>query len=262
MAHRLFVPLFLILFLLPTTARADLELTAGFTVVQLAPKRSWSMDRLEIRGRSVIDFESGNGVVIQFSNGAWSGEGHGNELLESVSLTVDGVEVPVSDHLGYSGTILVLSRTVVLDGSIRVRHQLVVSPDGVDQHFSLSGLDPGRGIALTYVASETRSNRLTQVTIRHGEETLGTALTDRDDRLFYRPAVGTSADTIVQVDPQGGFGILTRWVADPAVAVTPWVWDRPTDNKLYLVATRYTDAGSDMDLSQTIRFCAAEQCNP
>ncbi len=245
-----------------TSANAKVSLRSGFTTVEISPGKVWSFERVVHRGIQLLGAPSSNGVVLQYQDGTWSGEGHGRETLESVSLMIDGAPATLQDGRSYSGTLLVLTRAVLLDGSVRLRHVLTVSPDGVDQWFALEGLDPDRSVSRAYVSGESRSNRFSKVDLFRGEERLDSSSTDRNDRTFYRPPAGSTADRIVQSDPNLGDGVETRWNDGGAPGLEVWVWDRSGDNKLYLVATGYTDAGQTLALQQSIRVCLPGACPP
>jgi len=235
-------------------------LRAGFMLVDISPGKLWSIDRVYFRGRSIMESPSSNGTIVGFSDGVWSGEGHGRETLEFVSLLVDGVPSLLESDREYRGTILTLSRVVLLDGSVRVRDALTISPDGIDRSVWLEGLSPERNISFAYVVGDTRSNRLVDLALQNDDETLDQASTTRDDGSFYRPQSGPEANTIRQIDPDSDDGVITTWSSDSAGSIAPWVWDRAADNKLYLLATTYQNAGMNLAIQISIRFCHGSSC--
>lgn len=241
-------------------ARADVDLVAGFTRVRLSSARLFSLVALDHRGRAIVDYPySGNGFVVQFADSVWSGEGHGHEVLEGLTLMSDGVIMPVVDGRQYSGTVLVVNRVVVLDGSLRVRTVMVLTPDGIDMGVSTEAVGQPREILHAYALAESRANRLTSIELAVDGQSLDSATLDRNDSRFYRPILGPVAQSLLHRDPVLGDLVTTSWAGDPT---TVWVWDRATDNKIYLVATALDRTDRPFGLQTSIRFCSSSSCAP
>ncbi|MFK7894404.1 MAG: hypothetical protein AB8G23_01135 [Myxococcota bacterium] len=245
---------------LASTALAASILTSGDTRVVVAGPLG-AVRLVTNDDRSVVSALSGNGVVLQFGDGVWSGEGHGRESLQSRTLTIDGIPTNLRDGENYSGDVIKYTRVIQLDNTVRVTHTLTVSGNGYDHSIVLSG-HALRGIQLAYLPAETRSNRFTEVELRRRGVVLDSATTSSNNGAFYRPVEGSTADAILQFDPVVGDGVVTRWANPIGVRIDPWVWDRTFDNKLYLLAPHYSNSRFPASLDVSVRFCDGADCYP
>lgn len=254
------LPLIFFSLMIASASRADITLDAGYTIAAFSPAKDWGIASLHHRGLPIMTYSSSaNGFVVQFDGGDWAGEGHGLSYLESTHLTVDGVPTEIVDGTHYRGTTLLLRRVVLLRGALRVFSTIAVSPDGVDETYAMARVGTIGNLERVYGPAATRTNRFTVVELRQGDEAIASETVDRDDWLFFRPPVESrTADTLLQWDPIFQDGVLTRWTGDPTAV---WVWDRRTDNKIYVVADEVQTNASPFSISVSTRFCRGDACD-
>jgi hypothetical protein len=175
---------------------------------------------------------SGNGTVI-IIDGAWAGSVHGNEVVESTSLMVDGVAKPVVDGSTYNGETIQFTRTTTLGNAYRLTSILTVTGDGTTERVTLDGLDASKIVSASAVYGflGTRANGLTRYAAFDSHGTvLFSGATDKDDSktIHMAPAV-----TVAQYDPVAQKGVLSQVTLGADLGIDPFLWDRTSDNKLY-----------------------------
>ncbi len=235
----LLIVVLLAVFAVSLPARADIMLVSGPTSLTLSSDRNWTVVNMTwVSYPMMSNLGSNNGTVLVISN-VFAGSGHGNEIVESTSLFVDGATTAIADESTYSGEIIKFTRTTILKDELnhdafRLVSTMTMSESGTDERVMLDGLGSSKIVMAraAYGFLGTRANSLTQYASFNAKgELLSNGTTDRDDNSEsprMNPAVA-----VAQYDPVGQKGVLTQVIEGADLGLEPFIWDRPADNKLY-----------------------------
>jgi len=214
-------------------ARADIVLTTSPMSITLSTSKSWTVKGMTWESYPVMSASgSGNGTVM-IVDGAWAGSVHGNEVVESTSLWVDGVAKTVVDGSTYNGETIQFIRTTILGNAYRLTSTLTVTGASINEQVVLDGLDSSKIVKgkSAYGFLGTRANSLTQYAAYDVQgKVLASGATDKDDSstIHMAPAVA-----VAQYDPVAQKGVLSQVTVGADLGLDPFLWDRTSDNKLY-----------------------------
>jgi hypothetical protein len=223
----------LFVLLLMSSASGSVILDTGNIQVELSADRCWTMLTLRRAGSWYCDAPgSGQGTVVMIDGLGWAGSIHGNETLLDAAVTVDGHQAAVINGTRYAGNEIVFTRRTVLGQAYDLESILRVSADQIRESVTLTGKDAGKSSSFIYGFLGSRSNRLTDyaafdaagATLEIGRTIDGSGI------VTSLPKTATS---VAQYDPAAGNGILSIVTEGASWGVREFIWDRPTDNKLY-----------------------------
>ena len=231
-----FVLVVISLVLVPSAISAEVVLSAGDVSVTLSPGVYWTMIRMSHGGDVFADNPgSGQGTVIREGTSIWAGSIHGNEVILSTDLVVDGQHVQLQDGLSYDGQHIVMERTSTLGETYQLNSRMDIGGGRVAETVTLRRLDSPIDVQNGYFFLATRSNRLTDYAAFDSQGLVldSGRTTNDDENLPVSYSATTPAVAMAQYDPVAGNGALSVTIAQAEYALLQFICDRFTDNKLY-----------------------------
>ncbi len=235
---RFSVPLLLIICARPCAALEAPEpgvvtLRSGDLQVELQRSHAWNIQRI-MRGDVQVATATGSyGTLLSVpAVGGWIGGAHtvgGVESIESISLTVDGEEVPLEPGAAYSGDLLELHRTSLLD-MVRLDATLWIDDGRMFQRHTLTALeDVIVTVAYPFMFCVT-SDTMQWIAETADGESLEGAFTGSRDLDWHEDWAWTAAYI---PDAETGFVMRHLSRAEGAATLTGY-WDQERHHKLYV----------------------------
>ncbi len=116
----------------------------GMLSAELQRAHLWNLQRLRYRGVEMAAPTGAYGTVISIpAIGGWVGTGHtqgGVEVIEEVTLTVDGEDVPLEDGAAYACERAVLHKVSMLD-KVRLEAEYVFENETITERVTLTATE-------------------------------------------------------------------------------------------------------------------------
>ena len=233
----------------PVAFAQDLITLLGDThSARLDPASGYTIERLEYDGFLLVDPACGScqGTVIHTDS--WYGSCHGGELVQSISLWVDGVVFTPAPGETYVGTMFRLDKRSTLGGVVSLESRSIFTDSYIRETAHLVALEPV-SLAIVYPFLSTHSNALTGVMAVLVDGTLFEADTSNDD-----DAMLTLGSAYIVAQHSADYVVATHWPHAMASAGSASIWDRSCDNKLYHRFVGYSNpvqAGTEWSFTTT-----------
>lgn len=203
--------------------------TANTTVV-FDQAKSWTVLSLTRNGNGIISApSSGQGTVIAEPD--WAGSVHGNEVVHSFSITVEGELAAYSPNATYSGSSLTFTRSTTLGTVLDLTSVLTVTDAGMRETVTLTRISD-KEITIAYGFLGTRENRLDHYAGFDADGNLinsGTTIANDGGEAHMSDV----AIAVAQYDPVLGDGLVSIIEQGAELGLHHFIWDRDFDNKLY-----------------------------
>ncbi|MCC6422097.1 MAG: hypothetical protein IT447_01350 [Phycisphaerales bacterium] len=227
--------------------------TANTTVV-FDEAKSWTVLSLTRNGKGIISApSSGQGTVI--ADPDWAGSVHGNEVVHSFSITVDGTPAAYSPNATYSGSSLAFTRSTTLATVLDLTSVMTVTDAGISETVTLTRISDEQ-ITTAYGFLGSRDNRLTG----YASYSLNGSLTDSGTTVANdggNAHMNSGAIAVAQYDPALGDGLVSIIEQGAELGLHHFIWDRDFDNKLYAQMSLLQGAGTigeTWTIRQKIRY--------
>jgi len=203
-------------------------------LVQLNPAAAFTPVFVEYDGSIILDGTqcgSCQGTVLRALGEEWLGSCHGGEVVESVTLWVDGAARDILSGMVYEGHSFTVEKVSSLGSVATLNSMLSCSPRAIIEQVSLTTVRAGLVLGVTYPFLSTHQNRFTEVIgVRWPDRAIVTGSTALDGGSEF--SLGSS-QFVGQYDPRAQEGVVTMFTEAMAQGGTAFIWDRVCDNKLY-----------------------------
>jgi len=211
-------------------------------LIHLNPSAAYTPIYVEYGGSIILDATrcgSCQGTVLRATDEDWLGSCHGGEIVESVTLSVDGSAQEAVAGKTYKGSSFHLEKVSLLGDVAKLESASFFTKRAIVENTTITTLRSDLSLGVVYPFLSRHQNEFAEVVgVRLPDHTMILDSTSHDDGSQF--SLGLSY-LIGQYDPLAERGVATMFLESMARAGTPFIWDRLCDNKLYFRFRRYSN---------------------
>ncbi len=237
-----------------------LRVEVGDYAVRFWQKAAWTLASVDYRGKRILSHTGAYQTVLRArgedGKSIWIGTGHGGEEVHEVVLEVDGASHEISEGLAVEGGRFTVVKTSTL-GAYHHTSRVHVSADGILQDFDYEVRGEPLAMDRMYAFMHCFNNETrpwiaglgdgSEERGEFGDDNSFTLKKDIRWALVYAPTLGVGM----------AYAYPEVYVGDPPLRNA--LWNRATDNKLYLSVLPTQERGARFNYRVRLKGFAADE---